>query len=309
MAYLGVQYRGSEPADAIARIRDALSSRGAPPIFWEPTRCVDSNGAFNWIAVAYWANPESFAQWRDQAGWRAWWGSAERLDGDVGYFMEVLEPAIESFETLATSTTRHEGVLRLCSHISGEVQEHAYWGSARDRIPAAQVNRLEPSGKVDFESSGLGGRRIRVLSHANVCVIRSGQDWSDARGRERELYLQKMEPVLLRGMEFLRDSDPQVTGCYSCRYADVLDAQGRPLDKRFGLAWFRSLHDLERWSESHPTHVAIFDTFMEMVQELQGQLATQFFHEVSVVAANQQHLEYLNCHPATGLLRLLGQHS
>jgi len=217
----------------------------------------------------------------------------------------VLQPKIESFETLATSATRHEGVLRLCSHISGEVQEHAYWGSARDRIPSAQTDPLAPSGKVEFEVSGpVTARRIRVRSHGNVCVIRSGQDWSDSAGRERELYLQKMEPVLRRGMDFLRDGDPAVTGCYSCRYADVLDASARPLDKRFGLAWFRSLHDLERWSESHPTHLAIFNTFMEMVQELNGQLTTQFYHEVSVLAASEQRLEYLNCHPSTGLLRL-----
>jgi aldoxime dehydratase len=308
MVYLGVQYRGSEPVAAIARIRDALSS-GPVPFFWEPTRFVDATGATNWIAVAYWADPQSFAEWQRQSVWRTWWESAERLAENVGYFMEVLQPGIESFETLATSRTRHEGVLRLCSHVSGEVQEHAYWGSARDRIPAAQTDRLEPSGKVDFEISGSAGReRVRILSHTNVCVIRSGQDWSDATGRERELYLQKMEPVLRRGMEFLRDGNPQDTGCYSCRYADVLDSRGQPLDKRFGLAWFRSLHDLERWSESHPTHLAIFNTFMEMVQELQGQLATQFYHEVSVVKADEQHLEYVNCHPATGLLRLLGEH-
>jgi aldoxime dehydratase len=304
MAYIGVQFRGSEPKASIARIRSALSS-GPAPHFWEPTRHVDATGAWNWIAVAYWGDVRSFDEWQAQVGWRTWWESTDRLSESCGYFMEVLQPKIESFETLATSATRHEGVLRLCSHISGEVQEHAYWGSARDRIPAAQTDPLAPSGKVEFEVSGpVTARRIRVRSHGNVCVIRSGQDWSDSTGRERELYLQKMEPVLRRGMDFLRDGDPAVTGCYSCRYADVLDASARPLDKRFGLAWFRSLHDLERWSESHPTHLAIFNTFMEMVQELNGQLTTQFYHEVSVLAAGEQRLEYLNCHPSTGFLRL-----
>ena len=37
---------------------------------------------------------------------------------------------------------------------------------------------------------------------------------------------------------------------------------GRPVDRTFGMSWWRSLDALERWSESHPTHVAIFGAAM-----------------------------------------------
>ena len=70
-----------------------------------------------------------------------------------------------------------------------------------------------------------------------------------------------------------------------------------------GLSYWRSLAQMEQWSEHHPTHVAIFGTFMRIVQELEFTLDLRFFHEVSVLRADEQDYEYLNCHPETGLLR------
>ena len=62
-------------------------------------------------------------------------------------------------------------------------------------------------------------------------------------------------------MDFLRDHGDDV-GCFANRYLTVLDEDGRPTEKTYGLGWWRTLADLERWSESHPTHLAIFGAFM-----------------------------------------------
>ena len=35
-----------------------------------------------------------------------------------------------------------EGVGHLASHLSAPIVEHGYWGSARDRLPIAQVDAL-----------------------------------------------------------------------------------------------------------------------------------------------------------------------
>ena len=43
---------------------------------------------------------------------------------------------------------------------------------------------------------------------------------------------------------------------------------------------------------------------MRMVQSLNFSVALRLYHEVAVLRAEDQHFEYLNCHPATGLLRL-----
>jgi aldoxime dehydratase len=61
---------------------------------------------------------------------------------------------------------------------------------------------------------------------------------------------------------------------------------------------------MERWSESHPTHLEIFAAFMRMAQSLDFRLL-RLYHEVSVLRAEEQRFEYLNCHPGTGLLRRL----
>jgi len=62
-------------------------------------------------------------------------------------------------------------------------------------------------------------------------------------------------------MDFLRD-DGRAIGCFANRYAVVETADGRPTEKSYGMSWWRSLAALERWAESHPTHVAIFGAAM-----------------------------------------------
>ena len=41
---------------------------------------------------------------------------------------------------------------------------------------------------------------------------------------------------------------------------------------------------------------------MRIVQELNFQLDLRLYHEVSVLKPEEQHFEYINCHPGTGLM-------
>jgi aldoxime dehydratase len=108
--------------------------------------------------------------------------------------------------------------------------------------------------------------------------------------------------VLRAGMDFLRD-DGLTIGCYANRYMRVIDACGAPVDKSFGMGWWKSLADLERWAESHPTHVAIFGAAMKYLLALGPAAQLRLYHEVTVAAADEQFFEYLNCHDRTGMLR------
>ncbi len=182
--------------------------------------------------------------------------------------------------------------------MSDLVQEHAYWGGARDRIPLSQTDAMAPAGQAGSVTDGL---RRRILPHENLCLIRSGQDWGDTEADERRLYLDTVEPVLREGMDFLRDSGLAI-GCYANRYLDVIDAEGRVLDKRFGMSWWKSLAALERWAESHPTHIAIFGAAMKYLSTLGPAARLRLYHEVSVAAADEQFFEYVNCHERTGML-------
>src|SRR5882672_2462022 len=130
----------------------------------------------------------------------------------------------------------------------------AYWGGMRDRIPLSQTNEMAPGGNPELIRDGA---RLRIVAHDNLCLIRSGQDWSDTETSERKLYLEDVEPVLREGMDFLSDEGVSI-GCYANRYMRVLGADGSPTEKSYGRSWWKSLAALERWAESHPTHVRIF---------------------------------------------------
>lgn len=301
MAYFGVQHRGADEPEsarrALADIAQALRSPQGPG-HWDRARYVDQAGYSNTISIAYWDQPVVFDAWFAAHG--AAWASGQRRDEGCGTFSEVLRPAMERYETLFSADDRPEGVAVLAEGMSGMVQEHAYWGGARDRIPLSQTSDLAPQGAPRVVTEGLYSR---VVPHENLCLIRSGQDWGDTPPEERRMYLQDVEPVLRRGMEFLRDEGLSI-GCFANRYMRVLDGRGRESEKSFGMSWWKSLAALERWAESHPTHVAIFGAAMKYLSTLGPAAKLKLYHEVTVATADEQFFEYFNCHPKTGMLQL-----
>lgn len=298
MGYFGVQSATPLHIDALAPYTERFASADGP-LFWDAARCEDATGAHNLMAIAYWADAAAFARWCQASGFEAWWQASEREHDGVGWFLEVVSPRAERFETLFSSPMA-EGVAHLAPGMSGTIVEHGYWGSARDRLPLAQVDALAP-GAAPQTAAGQGAR-VRIAGRDNLCLIRSGQDWSATAAHERALYVNDIQPVLRAGMDFLRD-EGQAVGCRSCRLMQVLDAaSGEPLEKTFGLAHFDALASLESWAKTHPTHVAIFGSFMQYVQALNFQVALRLYHEVAVIPAQAQRFEYINCHHDTGLL-------
>jgi len=296
MAYFGLQYRG-DTATSAARSLSEMAQRftGAHgPSHWDRAHYVDQAGFSNVVSVAYWDDAATFDAWFAPAR-EAWTGS----DGEgIGRYIEVLRPAVARYETLFSSPDRAEGIAVIADGMSSEVQEHAYWGGMRDRIPLSQTDEMAPGGKPVLERDG---SRLRVIAHDNLCLIRSGQDWSDTDAAERKLYLEEVEPVLREGMDFLRD-DGLGIGCYANRYMRVLGADGASTEKSYGQSWWHSLAALERWAESHPTHVRIFGAAMKYLSTLGPAAKLRLYHEVTVAASDEQFFEYRDCHPKTGML-------
>jgi aldoxime dehydratase len=299
MAYFGLQYRG-DPPSAAARMLVEITARlgGADgPSHWDRAQYVDQAGFSNVVSVAYWDDVGRFDRWFAPAR-EAWTGG----NGEgMGRFIEVLRPGVARYETLFSSLGRPEGVAVIAEGMSGEVQEHAYWGGMRDRIPLSQTDEMAPGGKPSLVRDG---SRIRVVAHDNLCLIRSGQDWSDTEASERRMYLEDVEPVLREGMDFLRDEGTPI-GCYANRYMRVLGKDGVPVEKSYGQSWWRSLAALERWAESHPTHVRIFGAAMKYLSTLGPSAKLRLYHEVTVAAADEQFFEYQGCHSRTGMLAAL----
>ena len=96
-----------------------------------------------------------------------------------------------------------------------------------------------------------------------------------------------------------------VNGSFNPR-DDEFRLQGRdgtPTEKSYGMSWWKSLAALERWAESHPTHVAIFGAARKYLSALGPAAKLKLYHEVTALRADEQRFEYLNCHEGTGLLR------
>jgi aldoxime dehydratase len=75
------------------------------------------------------------------------------------------------------------------------------------------------------------------------------------------------------------------------RYMTVVDGEGRALEKSYGMSWWKSLADLERWAESHPTHLAIFGAAMNYLRKVGAAAKLKLYHEVTVAAASEQYFE------------------
>ena len=302
MAYFGVQFRAPDRQDGVAaqeRIARAFAGPDGPG-HWDRAAYVDEAGFENIVSVAYWDDPARFDVWFPAA--RDQWTGEKAAPSAVGTFVEVVRPAVDRYETLFSSLGRPEGVAALADGMSGEIQEHGYWGGMRDRIPLSQTDALSAAGA---PRSAQEGGRVQVAPQQNLCLIRSGQDWTDTLAAERAMYVQDVEPVLREGMDFLRDHGRAI-GCYANRYMTVLGAGGEPTEKTYGMSWWRGLADLERWAESHPTHVKIFGAAMKYLQSLGPAAKLRLYHEVTVATADEQFFEYLNCHDRTGLLRAQG---
>ena len=314
MAIIGAQFKsasedtgsGSIVEKTQSKISSFLTSDQSTPTFSEWASVTDNKGFYNLTAFAYWPSVAQYKAWSEASGFNAWWQGLQPDAHPHGWLLEVFLPSVDRIETLF-NTPNPEGSGHLREQWSGEIQQHAYWGSMRDRLPLAQTESFagDQTTAEDFKpTEGTETRRVRIPGKKNLTIIRSGQDWLKTLPEERELYLNEMHPVLIKGMNFLRDQGEEV-GCYSCRLMDVVDSSTRKADKdrTFGLAYFDDMASLEKWSKEHPTHLAIFGGFHRYAKKLNGNLSLQVFHEVLVLQPEQQFFEYVGCHPGTGMLQ------
>ena len=303
MGYWGVQYRGEDQREAaLNAMRHIAAGLSLPdgPLSHDLTHHTDNSGYDNLMIVGYWKDPAAYCRWLRTPEVIEWWSSEDRVSDGLGFFREIVAPRAEQFETLYGFRDELPGVGAVMDSISDEIEEHGYWGSMRDRFPISQTDWMAPCGELTvIAGDPAKGGRVVVQGHDNIALIRSGQDWAEAGDEERSLYLNEILPTLQAGMDFLRDSGKD-QGCYSNRFVNYIDLDGNFLNLSYNIGHWRSLEKLERWAESHPTHLRIFVTFFRVATSLSK---LRLYHEVSVSDAKDQVFEYINCHPQTGMLR------
>ncbi|KAF2216613.1 hypothetical protein CERZMDRAFT_33241 [Cercospora zeae-maydis SCOH1-5] len=315
MAVIGVQHEGDVELQG-PDYEKLVSFVGkgteqSRPKYWEAAAVTDDRGFRNEVVIPYWQNKADFEQWKSDSGFDQWWASLT-AEPNRGWFVEVFLPTLDRFETVFSDNVVPEGAAYMRSSMSGEMQQHVYWGSMRDRLAAAQTDHLAgerafpKSATERAEKGDTKGKRVRVSGRQNLAIIRSGQDWSNTTPHERKLYFETMHPVLTKGMMFLRDEGEEV-GCISNRFMDCMHktSPGQITERTFGLAYFDELSNLEKWSKQHKTHLDIFGRFLQYAKELENNVSLRLFHEVMVVKPEQQFFEYIGCHDTTGMLASL----
>ncbi len=302
MVLLGCQFAAKKRAEALGFLRQAqqlMIETGAAD-YVDLSECKqDCAGMQQLVATGYWLDSAATASFFAADPAISFWSQHSSEDCGYGIFREVFNIPMSRYETLHSGDDHLVGVAHVRDSVTLPVSRHAYWGSMRDRIPDAAMDRFEPVGAFDVLEKN--ERSIKIRPNHNLAIIRSGQDIGHSTGREREQYLSEVEPSLRGGMDFLRDSGSEVN-CYDCRFMRFVNEDGSAQDHTYGYAYFRSLEDLENWSEHHPSHKAIFDAFLDFAPGYGPDMQSRFWHEVSVLPAENQFAEYCNCAPDTGLL-------
>ncbi|WP_156633565.1 phenylacetaldoxime dehydratase family protein [Agrobacterium vitis] len=303
--YLGLQFPPGTNADlAIASIENAIAGSSGPE-YVDRARFIDVLGCENLIFALYWRDGERFRQWRAVMP-ADWWYRDLPTEGTIGAFEEAFLPSVMDTET-TFSHPHPDGYSLLADKMSGKTDTHEYWGSARDRIPRAQFDALVPP-PADERNALVPdvptkGRCVTVEPHDNLCLLRSGQDWSDTSGPERAFYLETVKTMLEAGMREI-DFDGYSVGCFFNRYMQIEGNSGA-LEKTYSLSAWRSLADLEAWVKAD-THLKIFAAGLRHYR-LAGETAKlRLYHEMMVLKAEDQSFRYFNCHEQTGMLRSLG---
>lgn len=258
-------------------------------------------GIKEYIYIAYWRSSAYKQWWKIQ---EPWWDNGKRLTEGVGWWREVITMPFDRFETLHSTTEPH-GISVSADAMEGPILEHGYAGGMRDRIPLSEFHDLRASSAFDAKLDSWqsdDGKRVVVKPPENMCVIRSGQNWSYCNGKEKAYYLEKLHPVLLEGMRYLREN-PKESNCYSLRFVNKKKGPWEPTEQSFGLGYSVDVHAFEEWAKNHRTHIAIFRGFLKMVDTFGPEnMNLRLWHEVTALPNDGCEFEYINCCPRSGLL-------
>jgi len=297
VAYFAQQGASPEAIDGWAK-KFLGSEAGALSI--EQALYTDIEGVVNYIYISYWRQ-QDYLEWWLRA--QQWWQQPARLEPGVGFWREVFAMPQDHFETLHSSPNTH-GIGATTEDIEGPIDEHGYAGGMRDRIEILQGQDAKATvtpkqGLVASYSADR--RRVHVSLPENTCMIRSGQNWSACNTEQKQDYLLNVDPVLQKGMRYLRDN-AQESGCYCMRLATKTDYEWQVVEQTFGLGYACDIYAFEDWAKSHPSHIAIFASFMQMAGRYGEDLQLQLWHEVAISPGQGSEAEYVNCHSNTGFL-------
>lgn len=325
ISYIGIQRHSSEPAvkEAIHRITDIVSrciagdgddddgsSAPAASEVFEVIKGNDTEGSLVWIC--YWTDEAAYRRSLDLLSPSSMYDTLPAdTRADIGVWLETFTLPPTRFETNYTGLDYLPGLGRLPDTTTQPHDITAYWGAARDRIPAS-AHDLFPGATPQQPATSLDGkgRRLVGTNSNNLVHIRSGQFWENCDEQETEAYEKHLEPTLEAGLRYLwQDRDAGAMGLRYLRNTDTdtnTDAASRPKRRETCVAgFFTSLDKLEGWAKTHKSHLAIYNGAMRHAKKFGGERRFRTWHEVGVLKEGEGTFEYVNCMGETGVIRFV----
>lgn len=313
--YVGVQNHTDDGAstetktNACQAIEAWLRSSNRPSSF-ESFALVDAHEApGTTIWVGYWTDATRHSRALENLRLQSIFDQQPKEHrSSLGLWHETFATDVSRLETNYSGLDYLPGLGQIPDSSAAEHDLATYWGAARDRIPdSAQDLFPRPIAKVTRPAKtpkGLG-QHLTGTSHHNLVHIRSGQWWRNCDQTETEAYVQKLEPTLRKGLQYLNDN-AQETGAMGLRYLRNTDVE-KPLydygrEETCGAGFFANLEDLENWAKTHSSHLAIWRGAMAHYKAFPDNRKFRTWHEVSVIKEGDAQFEYINCTPGTGVM-------
>lgn len=189
------------------------------PAAHEIMRTTDETGATVAILVAYWLDATAHARWSMSSAFMMWFNDPARLREPRGIWRETICVPHDRFETVFSGPNYRIGFARTPGATIQSITTNGYFGAARDRFPISAIDPLESpyaDGMPARRTAQSLGRRLKVASPHNMIAILSGQYWEGAGEEQTTDYHDKLQPKLLRGMDYLVDH-PVETGTLPLR--------------------------------------------------------------------------------------------
>jgi aldoxime dehydratase len=296
--YIGVQRKpGANIEPVLETIKFHLQVAGHV----ETGQWTDPQGYDTTFVIAYWRKRKDYETFAANAP-VDWWYANLDPNGPIGVSFERYTPNVRDIET-TYSHQKPEGWGHIADYMTEPTDTHEYWGSMVDRIARSQTEDLTPEGTPAVDGLALGhdtlGRFVRVTPHNNLCVLRSGQDWTEAKGKDLTKFTKGIQPKLEIGMNELKNEGVGKK-CYFNRFITLDEGNGM---KTISYSSWHSIYDLSKWITGQ-THMAIFSARKSQFGNEGSDVA--LYHENMVLRSGRQEFAYFNCHKETGMLRHLG---
>ncbi len=302
-AVFGVQAPSAEiAAPYTARLRELLRRPDGPGAL-ERFHYRDPQGSHCDVFLAGWLRAEDHDAWFAAPEVAAWWRALPcTADSEIGVWREVMTPHKDYFQYGSPPVADVGGFSRL-----GEVvpsHTFGYWGAYRDRIPASvRDDLMTPLSEAPAPvTRATRGQRLSVVIPDNICFTREGQGWNRASAEERQVWDERMKHVADEWIAYLHDN-PAKTGCLSLRYCRDQEVDtGEECEKQSQILFMLSLRHLETEARTAKTHLAVLDTFKRLYRGATFKPRMHIWVETFILKHDELTTEYVNCHPATGLL-------